>query len=213
MNMSSKMHLKISFLIQKLNYMFPGFLLCLRIIFYFYSCGQLIHQVISWSNKFSCKTEIAIQLPFEKPQKLKTNKLIEVSVYLRVKDVSLNGKWWFGEKLFRYSFIRDFNLFLNISFSRTWASGQYSFSRRTSLLVFVVPKTVSPFWYDGKWVKWNVKNLALFFLPKGKITRWQQDDLHNTIIFIKYSIAVSFSQTIWKWDHEILGKLSPTIFQ
>ena len=68
-----------------------------------------------------------------------------------------------------------------------------------------------PLRYNGYWVKWDVKNLTPFFLPKGKITRCLQDHLHNVIIFIKYPIHVSFSQIIWKWDHEILRKLSPRV--
>ena len=149
MNMSSKMHLEIS-------YLFKNWIICSKDFFFAWrsfsikrACGQMIHHVISWSNKFSCKIEKAIKLPFEKSQNLKMNKLTEVSVFLRVKDMSLNGKWWFGEKLFRCSLIRDFNVFLNFAFFRTWSSDQCSFFRTTSLLVFVVPKTVSPFWYDG----------------------------------------------------------------
>ena len=50
-----------------------------------------------------------------------------------------------GKSFLECPLIRDFNVFLNFSFSRTWASDQCSFSRTTSLLVFVVPKTVLPF--------------------------------------------------------------------
>ena len=45
------------------------------------------------------------------------------------------------------------------------------------------------------------------FLSEGKIARWQEDYLHNFIIFRKYLICASLSQTIWKWDHENLGNL------
>ena len=60
--------------------------------------------------------------------------------------------------------------------------------------------------WSGTW-----KTSHYFFLPKGKITRWQQDHVQNVIIFMKYSIRVSFSQTIWKWDYDILGKLLPPV--
>ena len=50
-----------------------------------------------------------------------------------------------GRSFLECPLIRDFNVFLDFSFSRTWASDQCSFSRTTSLLVFVVPKTVLPF--------------------------------------------------------------------
>ena len=116
-----------------------------------------------------------------------------------------------GKSFLECLLIRDFNVCVSFPFSRTWASDQRSFSRTTSLLVFAVLKTVLPFWYDGYWVKWNVKNLPLFFLPKGKISQWQQDHLHNVIIFIRYPIRIYFSQTIWKWDHENLRKLSPPV--
>ena len=112
-----------------------------------------------------------------------------------------------GGRFLECPLIRDFNVFISFPFSRPWVINQCSFSRTNSLLAFVVPKTVLPFWYDGYWVKWNLKNLALFYLPQVKITRWQQDHLHN-VIFIKYPIRVSFSHNIWKWDHKNLGKLS-----
>ena len=47
-----------------------------------------------------------------------------------------------GKSFLECPLIRDFNVFLNFSFSHTWASYRCSFSRMTSLLVFVVPKTV-----------------------------------------------------------------------
>ena len=107
--------------------------------------------------------------------------------------------------------IRDFTEFVSFSFSCAWASDQCSFSRATSLLVFAVPKTVLPFCYGTLWVKWNWRNLALSCISEDKIVCWQQDYMHNFIISTKYLICVSFSQTIWKWDPENLGNLSPPV--
>ena len=43
-----------------------------------------------------------------------------------------------------FSFIRDFTALVSFSFFCTWAGDQYSFSRTTSLLIFLVPKTDLP---------------------------------------------------------------------
>ena len=72
-------------------------------------------------------------------------------------------------------FNRDFTALVSIPFSCAWAGDQYIFSRTTSLLVFLVPKTVLSLWYGGQWVKWNWRILALFCISEGKVVRWQQD--------------------------------------
>ena len=107
-------------------------------------------------------------------------------------------------RFLEYPLIRDFT-FVSFSFCRAWAGHQSSFFRTTSLLVFLVLKTILPLWYDGQWVKWGGKNLELFFISEGKTTHWQQDHLHNFIIFIKYPMRVSLSQTIRKEITKILG--------
>ena len=110
-------------------------------------------------------------------------------------------------------FIRYFTAFVSFPFSGAWAGDQYSFSRTTFLLVFVVPKTVYYFWYGGLWVEWNWRNLPLFCISEGKIVRWQEDHIHNFIISTKYPIRVSISQTIRKWDHKSLGTCHPQFIE
>ena len=68
--------------------------------------------------------------------------------FLRVTYMILTGEWWFGEKKYvrgvhflKCPLIRDFTTFISFPFSRAWVGYQYSFSR-TTLLVFVVPKTI-----------------------------------------------------------------------
>ena len=133
-------------------------------------------------------------------------RLFQSQMVLRGKITSLLTR---GVHFLDCPFIRDFTAFVSFPFSRVRTGYQYSFSRETSLLVFVVPKTVLSFWYGGWWLKWNWRNVALFYLSEGKYVRCQQDHIHTFIISAKYLIRVSFSQTIRKWGHNNLGTCHP----